>query len=105
MSKYEKDIIDHLAITVKDIKNSAQYYSSNFNCKVLYQDSTWAMLEFSNVKLSLVKSNQHPAHFAILNDDIKKDKTAKIHRDNSVSKYIKDIDGNYIEIIAYSDTE
>ena len=103
MTKFKKDIIDHLAITVKDIKKSAQFYNANFNCTILYQDSTWAILEFANVKLSLVKSSQHPPHFAILDDEIKKDITAKTHRDNSVSKYIKDIDGNFIELLAYDE--
>ena len=60
------------------------------------------MIKFSNIKLALVVKSQHPNHFAILNDKITKDDVDVVeHRDKSISKYIKDIDGNFIELIKY----
>ena len=62
----KKDILDHVAICTDDIKKSVNWYTENFKCSILYQDSSWAMLEFENVKLALVLPDQHPFHFAIL---------------------------------------
>ena len=41
--------IDHLAVIVKNIDQSVNYYTEKFNCEVKYQDSTWAMLKFNNM--------------------------------------------------------
>ena len=66
-----------------------------------YQDSSWAMLEFENVKLALVLPDQHPFHFAILKDNVEDYGKPVTHRDGSVSVYIKDRSGNNIEILRY----
>ena len=55
----KKDILDHVAICTDDIKKSVNWYTENFKCSILYQDSSWAMLEFENVKLALVLPDQH----------------------------------------------
>ena len=46
----KKDIIDHLALCTDDIAKSVAWYSDNFTCHVLYQDDSWAMLEFGGSK-------------------------------------------------------
>ena len=48
----KKDILDHVAICTDDIAKSVDWYIKNFQCDILYQDTTWAMLEFENVKLA-----------------------------------------------------
>ena len=97
----KKDIIDHLALCTDDIAKSVSWYSDNFTCHILYQDDSWAMLEFENVKLALVLPDQHPFHFAILKDDVESYGEPVTHRDGSVSVYIKDRSGNNIEILRY----
>tara|TARA_B100001123_G_scaffold343857_1_gene390604 strand:- start:422 stop:733 length:312 start_codon:yes stop_codon:yes gene_type:complete len=97
------DHIDHIAIQVKNIKNALDWYLKNFKCKEIYSDKTWAFIEFDNMKLALVTEKEHPPHFAIINNKINLDKQAVKHRDDSVSKYIKDIDNNSIELIKYHD--
>jgi len=98
------DQIDHIAIQVKNIKKSLDWYLSNFKCKEIYSDKTWAFIEFDNIKLALVTNTEHPAHFSIINNKIKlNQKNVLEHRDKSISKYIKDINGNYIELIKYND--
>tara|TARA_B100000902_G_C27203283_1_gene860223 strand:+ start:617 stop:916 length:300 start_codon:yes stop_codon:yes gene_type:complete len=94
------DTIDHIAIQVKDIKKSLAWYLENFKCTKIYSDETWAFLKFKNMKLALVTNNEHPPHFAIINN-LKKQKQTVKHRDGSESAYIKDIDFNYIELIKY----
>ena len=97
----KKDIIDHLAICTDDIAKSVIWYIDNFNCNILYQDKSWAMLEFDNVKLALVLPDQHPFHFAILKDDVESYGEPVTHRDGSVSVYVKDRSDNNIEILRY----
>ena len=95
------DQIDHIAIHVDDIKKSLNWYLSNFKCKEIYSDDSWAFLKFNNMKLALVSNCEHPPHFAILND-LKNYKNGIVkHRDGSISKYIKDKDSNFIELIRY----
>tara|TARA_B110000014_G_C20048145_1_gene545119 strand:+ start:697 stop:1008 length:312 start_codon:yes stop_codon:yes gene_type:complete len=95
------DQIDHIAVQVKDIKKALIWYHDNFKCKELYSDKTWAFIEFSNIKLALVTEQEHPPHFAVVNKKINLDKKSVKHRDGSISKYIKDMDNNYIELITY----
>ena len=95
------DKIDHIAIQVNDIKKSLNWYLKNFRCKKIYSDNTWAFIEFNNIKLALVKKEEHPFHFAVVDDNIDMEKDIKKHRDNSISKYIDDPDKNKIELIKF----
>jgi len=99
------DEIDHIAIQVKDIDKSLNWYLENFNCNKIYSDKTWAFIEFNNIKLALVTKEQHPFHFAVINNNIHLEKNVQKHRDSSISKYINDPDGNKIELIKYIDNE
>ena len=98
------DQVDHIAIQVENIKKSLDWYLANFKCKEIYSDKTWALIGFNNIKLALVTNTEHPTHFAIINNKIKlNQKYVLEHRDKSISKYIKDINDNYIELIKYND--
>ena len=95
------DKIDHIAIQVDDIYKSLEWYQKKFSCKKVYCDESWAFIQFNNIKLALVKEIEHPAHFAVLDDKIDKHDDVVKHRDKSISKYIKDLDSNFIELIKY----
>jgi len=97
--KEQLDVLDHVAIVVRDIKESVLWYQSKFNCSIEYEDETWAMLSFSNVKLALVVSNQHPAHICFHRDDAEQFGTLKPHRDGTKSVYIRDPNGNAVEVM------
>ena len=99
MTKLEE--IDHIAIQVKSIKNSVDWYTKKYKCKVIYADETWGFVQFKNIKLAMVTHSEHPPHFAILDKSIKEEPGTVKHRDGSISKYIKDLDGNFIELIKY----
>ena len=68
------------------------------DAKTIYEDNTWAMLQFDNIKLALVVEDEHPYHIAFEVDEV----DGKTHRDGSVSKYIDDPSGNKIELIKYT---
>ena len=99
------DEIDHIAIQVQDIETSLNWYLENFKCKKIYSDKTWAFIEFNNIKLALVTEEEHPSHFAIIDNNIDTKKGTKKHRDNSISKYINDPDKNKIELIKLNEGE
>ena len=42
--------IDHIAIVVNNINRGVDWYTKNRDCKVKYQDSSWALLEFENIR-------------------------------------------------------
>ena len=97
---------DHVAVNVKDIKASAEWYVAHLNAAVLYIDDTWAFLQVNGVKIALTLESQHPSHicFSIkVEDRIKyfSNKVFKPHRDGSSSCYVKDLDGNFIEYLIW----
>ena len=94
--------IDHVAINVKDIKKSVNWYMENMSAKVDYEDDTWAMLSIGNTKLALTIESQHPPHVAFCVEDIKdlgEGAEIKRHRDGSHYLYLEDPDGNVLEMI------
>jgi len=92
-------MLDHVAVSVHDVAASVNWYSSHFKCTVVYQDATWALLEFGNVRLAFVIPEQHPPHIAILGDPKTYGEPVP-HRDGTSSVYIKDPDGTNVEILA-----
>ena len=90
--------LHHAAVRVKDVKEAVEWYTQRFRCRVEYQDATWAMLEFENVRLAFVLAEQHPPHIAILADPAAFGEP-KIHRDGTSSVYLKDPNGNNVEIM------
>ena len=97
--KKNLSFIDHLAIVVDNISKSVGYYCLHFNCKVKYQDSSWALLLFANINLALVTKDEHPNHFAVVDEKINENKDIQFHRDGIGYLYIQDPDSNYIELI------
>ena len=89
--------IDHIAIVVTNINHAVDWYTKNRDCKVNYQDDSWAELQFDNIKLALVLPQDHPPHIAFEDDSIEGTK----HRDGSESIYEHDTFGNIIEKIKY----
>lgn len=94
------DRIDHVAISVADIPAAVTWYTSTFRCKVVYQDATWALLEFDNLQLALVVSEQHPPHVALKSREAERFGTLETHRDGTRSVYVTDPAGNSVEIMA-----
>ena len=96
-------VIDHIAIQVDNVQDSAYWYEEQYGCSIEYCDSTWALLQFENIKLALVVKEEHPPHIAFEVDKMDDDwpMKGKLHRDGSISRYIDDPSGNKIELIKY----
>jgi catechol 2,3-dioxygenase-like lactoylglutathione lyase family enzyme len=95
------DTLHHAALRVKDVKTAVEWYKQRFKCEVEYQDATWAMLAFANVRLAFVLQEQHPPHIAVEGDPAVYG-APKQHRDGTCSVYLKDPDGNNVEILGLS---
>ena len=63
--------IDHIALVVSNVSKAVRWYESNRDCKIKYQDDTWALLEFDNIDLALVSASEHPPHIAFVDNSIK----------------------------------
>jgi catechol 2,3-dioxygenase-like lactoylglutathione lyase family enzyme len=100
--------LDHVAVTCADIEQSVSWYARQFGATVLYQDKTWAFLQVGGNKLALVTPGQHPPHVAFSVTEEQLDQASKSsgiavdkHRDGTRGIYVKDPDGNAIELICY----
>jgi catechol 2,3-dioxygenase-like lactoylglutathione lyase family enzyme len=93
------DTLHHVAIAVTNVKETVDWYTHQFECRVVYQDDTWAIVQFANVSLAFVVPEQHPPHIALLGDPAAYGKPQK-HRDGTRSVYLKDPAGNKVEILA-----
>lgn len=81
-----------------------EWYRYNLGAKVVYEDATWALLNVGGGKIALTLPRQHPGHIAFdvgAAPTVEFLKTARKHRDGSLSKYGVDPDGNAIEWIYY----
>jgi catechol 2,3-dioxygenase-like lactoylglutathione lyase family enzyme len=93
------DEVDHVAITVSNIKEAVNWYCEHFQCNVSYQDETWAYLEFSNIRLALVVPSQHPSHIGFSIKNASKYGVLTTHRDGTKSVYVHDPAGNAVEMV------
>ena len=98
-NKKKLDTLHHAALRVKSVKETVDWYTRRFRCTVEYQDATWAMLAFENVRLAFVVAEQHPPHIAIVGDPATFGEPT-IHRDGTSSVYVKDPNNNNVEILA-----
>lgn len=94
------DAVHHVAVPVEDVARAVEWYTNAFRCRVLYQDPTWALLEFANTRVALVIPSQHPAHLAFESPHAEQFGPLTTHRDGTRSLYIQDADGNSVEILA-----
>ena len=99
MGKPTLDSIDHVAVAVDDIAKGVNWYHTRFQCEISYQDSTWALLRFANVRLALVIPEQHPPHVGFDSDEAESFGKLTRHRDGSKSVYVRDSSGNSVEIL------
>lgn len=94
------DALHHVAVSVRDIARAVEWYTRTFHCTVVYQDESWAMLQFANVQLALVIPAQHPPHLGFVTPEAETYGELKQHRDGTRSIYVADPDGNPVELLA-----
>ncbi len=93
------DRLHHVAISVDDVASAVQWYRERFRCEIVYQDATWAMLQFANVQMALVVPGQHPPHLGFVTPRASQYGELRTHRDGTRSVYISDVSGNAVELM------
>ncbi|HIL25852.1 MAG TPA: VOC family protein [Nitrospinaceae bacterium] len=102
-SKKKVTRLDHVALNVNNVNDSASWYIENLGADVIYADDTWAMLQVGDSKIALTVASQHPPHLGFVVEklsDIPCNDPA-YHRDGSAYLYMTDPDGNTIEFLYY----
>ena len=94
-----RDSVHHVAISVPDIAAAVAWYCKMFRCSIVYQDETWAILQFANVQLALVIPGEHPPHIGFATPGAADFGELRMHRDGTRSVYISDVGGNAIELL------
>ena len=95
--------LHHIALTVTDIGRAVDWYTDRFDIRIAFQDTSWALLSFENIKLALVLPAQHPAHIAVNSADAAQYGPLNRHRDGTASAYAWDPWGNMIEYLQGDD--
>lgn len=98
-SRRELQTLDHFAIEVPDIAAAVNWYRQHFACEIAYQDDSWALLEFANVKLAFVLPGQHPPHLGFFIPNADRFGSLTPHRDGTRSVYVRDPAGNAVELL------
>ncbi len=100
MAEQVLDSIDHVALSVASISQSVQWYQTSFNCRVLVEERTFAVLQFENLRVTLVLPSQQPPHIAFARADAATLGELREQVDGIKSTFISDPTGNPIEILS-----
>ena len=92
--------IEHVAICVADVKKAVNWYTTSFNCRIISEEITQAVLEFQNIRLALVLPNQQPPHLALRREDASTLGELRQQRDGELSTFLSDPTGNLVEIMS-----
>ena len=93
------DALHHVALQVEDIARAVAWYQERFRCEVAWRDESWALLRFANTSLALVIPGQHPPHVAFSSPHAERYGELKGHRDGTRSVYVRDSEGNVVEVM------
>ena len=100
---------DHVAQQVPDVAAAVEWYRRTLSeCRVLYQDPTWALVETDGLRLAFIRQGDHPDHvgFRVTASELERlatlhGRTIRPHRDGSRSFYLDAPGGRWIEFITY----
>ncbi len=99
------DAIHHIALTVTDLDQAVHWYQTSFRCEVVLRDKKQAILQFSNVKLSLVLPSFQQNHLAYVRSDANTLGELREQADGTLSTFISDSSGNLVEIVDEESTK
>ena len=78
--------IHHIAVPAVNIRQAIEWYQQTGFCfSIIYQDPTWALLQFDNIQMALVVPAQHPPHIAVVHPEAEQFGPLTTHRDGSRS--------------------
>lgn len=93
------DTIHHVCINVADVNAAVNWYTTSFNCEIIFHDTLQAELQFENIKLHLVLPSVTPTHLAYERSDAETLGELKERFNEVQSTYISDSTGNPVEVL------
>ena len=100
MSKDELSAVDHITLSVADIEQTVKWYQSSFDCEVVFQNTTQALLRFQNIDLALALPSQQQPHLGFVKSDANTYGELLDQADGRKSTFVSDPAGNVVELIA-----
>ena len=97
--KQELSKLDHVAICVHDLNAALAWYSSSFDCELVYRDDEQAILQFDNIRVALVMPSFQRPHLAFLKSDADTYGEIRDLVDGTESTFISDASGNLTELV------
>jgi catechol 2,3-dioxygenase-like lactoylglutathione lyase family enzyme len=94
--------IDHLVVMVADLEQSMHWYTTSFNCEVLYTTPTLAVLQFGNIKLVLSLPSEQRPHVAYKKETASEFGEIIEQGDLCHSTFVADPTGNLVELVTKS---
>ena len=91
--------IDHVTLLVADVARTARWYQTSFQCELIEESPTRAVLKFENLKLVLALPSQQAQHIAFVRSDASTFGELAPTDDGRASTYLSDPSGNLVEII------
>ena len=92
-------LVDHVLVNITNLEESLKWYTSSFNCELLYKTKTLAVLKFENIKVILSLPSEQRTHLAFLKENAASFGELREQSDLCVSTFIADPSGNQIELI------
>lgn len=96
------DQIHHIAITVNDLDKAVNWYLTSFACEKISHSKLEAVLQFANIRLSLVMPSSQPGHVAFIRNDADTFGVLRKQHDGTLSCYLSDSSGNVVEVVSAS---
>ncbi len=91
--------IDHVALAVADIEDSVRWYQSSFSCELIYKNKQLAILQFANLRLTLVLPSMENTHVAYVCEDAETFGELYEQVDGTLSTFVSDPTGNPVELV------
>lgn len=105
----ELTVIGELALQVGDVGAAVRWYAQNVpQCRVLFEDAHWAVLEAGGARLAFVQREPHPRHVAFRVELAELERLARehgqpvsLHPDGTCSAMIPVPGDGPVELLAY----
>lgn len=94
-----EDKINHICLNVTNLDGAVKWYQTSFDCKLVSQNETSAVLRFKNIDLHLCFISQVPPHLGFIKKDAASFGELKQNQEGKKSCYVSDATGNLVEII------
>lgn len=93
------DHLHHVTINVADLQRAIRWYTTSARCEVVQQESTFAVLRFANILLTLSLPSQGRPHIAVVRTDAAEFGELMENSDGTRSTFVADPTGNLVEIV------